>query len=49
MIRKLLAIIVLVMALSVAGCTGIQNPITGGQTSQVSAYANAFVSSLKAV
>jgi len=48
MIKKLLAIIVLVMALSVAGCTGIQNPLSGNQTSQVNAYANAFVSSFKA-
>jgi hypothetical protein len=46
MLKKLLAIIVLVMALSVAGCIQTQNPSPG--SSQVNAYANAFVNSTKA-
>lgn len=46
MIKKLLAVIVLVMALSVAGCIQTQNLSSG--SSQVNAYANAFVNSTKA-
>jgi hypothetical protein len=46
MIKKLLAIVVLVMALSVAGCIQTQNASSGSL--QVNAYANAFVNSTKA-
>jgi hypothetical protein len=45
--EKVVAIIALVMALSVAGCATKQNnPMTGGQTSQVNGYADAFIREL---
>jgi len=37
-----------VLVVGVSGCTTTQNLITGGQTSQVNTYVNAFVNSTKA-